>query len=1018
MKKFKRLTSIVLTLFMVFSFFTAVKLPAAAEAAEGKLKVTFSDVKDTGYFEPVKKLASLGILNGYPDGTFKPDGDITRAEFAAAVVRALGLGDNAELVKKNTKFKDVQATHWASGYINIASDQGIIKGYEDGTFKPDNKVTYNEAITMLVRMLGYEPAVVGEFPAGYVAKAREIGVTDDVKIKGEFAPRGDVAIMLANSMTIDLMEQSEYGDDKVIEEIKGKNLLNKIYDITEVEGIVSKTPRVSEGTLEEDEMEFIATEDIDNEYDDNTYEDGDTYEVTVMQDIDIDEYLGYEVILWVNDDDELINLEMDTEPEDIVYDEIDDLDINAKEVLLDDSEDTYDLAWDKEDDKFAGVAYYNGAAVDIKDLDDEEEEAALENLYEAAKVKLVLNDNDEVIFIDAWDYYNNNWYETDHILVIDEVDLENEEIEGFDSAGGTVKLELDDVDYVIKKDGKVINLEDIKEDDVLYVFVAPDETNYTSTPVEDDNIDFYYLEVYDQKVEGVLEKVKAYSPDIWDYMIVVDGEEYWLDGYTTYILDEDDDPEYINEDDEIDDNLEDLTGEEVTLFLDYEGCVRHIEAKDAVASDENDSDEIVAIVTEGPWKSTGSDRNVYVEVLNPDDDEVVYEITDDTEFEGLTGTPDDTIKNVIDDGDLVNGDFDPEETYVFDLDELSVKQVEENFKALLPEDTVVRLTLDKDGAIELVEYLVAKDDNGNFVVPIDDEDVEIGQVEDYDTDDDTVKIGSTWAVEAGGTVVYDQKDKEVKSWDEFEGVLGDLDDDDAPYVVLVRDGSKIDYLVVLSGKDYDGDMELAYKSDSDVAMVIDRFYEDGEWYLIIDEYGKQNTYEVSASDSSIIAWVDDNVTVSGSVYVKGVKNINQGDIIEYALSSGDLDEIIEHRAIEGRVARGGVDADDDTIEIDEVVVLDEKDNKFDKVMDTDDAMDQGKIAYYFYNKETNKLEAKELPTDEFIIDEDTVVYDFTDGEPKLVDFEDISGGDKVHLIDFNDDQLLEAIVIVKEYDFE
>jgi hypothetical protein len=995
---------------MVFSFFTAVKLPAAAEAAEGKLKVTFSDVKDTGYFEPVKKLASLGILNGYPDGTFKPDGDITRAEFAAAVVRALGLGDNAELVKKNTKFKDVQATHWASGYINIASDQGIIKGYEDGTFKPDNKVTYNEAITMLVRMLGYEPAVVGEFPAGYVAKAREIGVTDDVKIKGEFAPRGDVAIMLANSMTIDLMEQSKYGDDNVIEEIKGKNLLNKIYDITEVEGVVSKTPRVSEGTLAEDEMEFIATEDIDNEYDDNTYEDGDTYEVTVMQDIDIDEYLGYEVILWVNDDDEVINVELDTDPEDIVYDEIDDLDIDAKEVLLDDSEDTYDLAWDKEDDKFAGVAYYNGAAVDIKDLDDEDKEAALENLYEAAKVKLVLNDDDEVIFIDAWDYYNNNWYETDHILVVDEVDLENEEIEGFDSAGGTVKLELDDVDYVIKKDGKVINLEDINEDDVLYVFVAPDEKNYTSTPVDDDDIDFYYIELYDQKVEGVLEKVKAYSPDIWDYMIVVDGEEYWLDGYTTYILDEDDDPEYINKDDEIDDNLEDLTGEEVTLFLDYEGCVRHIEAKDAVAS--GDSDEIVAIVTDAPWRSTGADRNVYFEVLNPDDDEVVYELTDDTEFEGLTG-PAGSLEP--DEGDLDNGDFDPDETYVFDMDQLSSDQIED-LANIIAVGTPVRLTLDKDGAVELLEVLAAGDVTDGFYVPIDDKDIVIGRITDYDTDDDTVKVGSTWAVKAGSTVVYDQRDKEVKSWDEFEGVLGDLDDEDAPEVILVRDGSKVDYLIVLSDY-YDADLD--YKSDTDVAMVIDRFYEDGNWYLVIDEYGKQNTYEVSARESSIIAWVDDNVTVSGSVYATtGIKNINRGDIIEYALSSGELSEIIEHRAIEGRVARNGVDVDDKTIEIDEVVVLDD-DNRFDKVMDTDDAMDQGKIAYYFYNKETNKLEAKELPTDEFIIDEDTVVYDFTSWRGlKKVDFKDIKGGDKVHLIDFNDDQLLEAIVIVKEYDFE
>lgn len=987
MKRSKRLITAFLAFLVVFS---AVAVPMGAKASVP------GDVKDTPYSEAVQKLAALKILQGYPDGTFRPANSITRAEFATAVVNLLGLGDDAAFVKKVTKFNDVPADHWATGYINIATEQGVISGYPDGTFRPEQPVTYNEAITMLVRMLGYGISVVGGYPAGYVAKAREIGITDGVKASSQVATRGDVAIMLANSLTIDLMEQNSWGDDNVYQEIPGKTLLNKIYDITEVEGIVTETPAVSEGVLDNNEIKFVATEDVINDYDPNTYEDGKTYDATVLPDINIDELLGEEVTLWVNDDDEVVNVEIDTDPDDIINDWIANVDPDKNEIELD-NEDTYDLAQDV-------VAYYNGARINIDDK--AAESAGGDYLLNTGypMVKLVLNDDGEVIFIDAWGVYNDKI-----TLVIDEVDVENEELEGFDQNGSTIKLELDDVDYVVKKDGKTISLADIQEDDVVYVFVPGDDP----TDIDASNIDFYNLWVYDKKVEGTLEKVKAEGSSTWDYAIIVDGEEYWLDGYTTYVLDEDDDPEFIDEDGEIDDNLDDLVGEEVTLLFDYEGCVRHIEAKDAVAS-ADDEDEIVAVVTEKPWRSTGSSRDVFFEVLNPSDDEVVYQITDDTEFEGLTGAAG-NLGNALDEGNLnEDGSFDPHETYVFDVDLYDATELKDTLPTVLAEGTPVRITLDKDGAAELIEILAAKDDTEEWFVPIDDSDITLNKITDYDTDDNTIKVGSTWAVKAGSTTVYDKADLEVKTWDELEGILGKLTDD----VLLVRDGSKVDYLVVLS------DSSLGYKTDSDVAMVIDRYLDSGEWYLLIDEYGKQNAYEIT--DNSVLSWEDNNV--GNAVYgTQDLRNLNVGDIIEYSISGGDLEDIIEHRGIEARVARGGVDVDDETLEIDEVVVksgekTDEQGNVtkeyWAEVKDTDDAIANKDIVGYQYDYNSNEFVHKTLTTDEFIINEDTVVYDNTGSTPKLVNFSDIKSGDKVTLIDFDGDDVLEAIVIIREYEFE
>ena len=115
----------------------------------------FSDVKDTEYYsEPVNVLSGLGVIAGFPDGTFKPGDNVTRAQMATMITAALGIpvkGSGA------TGFSDVPASHWASGYIAYAVSVGFVAGYPDKTFKPENPVSYNEALTMIVASLGWHP---------------------------------------------------------------------------------------------------------------------------------------------------------------------------------------------------------------------------------------------------------------------------------------------------------------------------------------------------------------------------------------------------------------------------------------------------------------------------------------------------------------------------------------------------------------------------------------------------------------------------------------------------------------------------------------------------------------------------------------------------------------------------------------------------------------------------------------------------------------------------------------------
>lgn len=101
----------------------------------------------------IEYMADKGIVYGYPDGEFKPERNLTRAEFAALIFRFVGL----EFVDTENPFPDLEESHWAYDNIIALAESGLIEGYEDGTFKPEDCITRAEVMVVINKILGRKP---------------------------------------------------------------------------------------------------------------------------------------------------------------------------------------------------------------------------------------------------------------------------------------------------------------------------------------------------------------------------------------------------------------------------------------------------------------------------------------------------------------------------------------------------------------------------------------------------------------------------------------------------------------------------------------------------------------------------------------------------------------------------------------------------------------------------------------------------------------------------------------------
>ena len=419
----KKIVSLVLALSMVLSMFTTAFAGTSIE-----------DIKGTDYEAAVSALVELGVVEGYPDGTYRPDAIVTRAQMAKLLVVAAGLEPAANVAKGATNFSDVAANHWASGYINVAAQYGYINGYPDGRFAPEATVTYAEAVTMAIRVLGYKTVVEakGTWPTNYIAKAQELKVLKDVKYKAynDGAVRGNVALLIWNMLRTDMWDVDSENEKDGLNYRKAGTMINKYF-----EDYTYTTVDFEGFTINADGEVVVSLNDKDNDDEklgqnngEYTYAGNDFYTFVA----------GTEVEVLVNEDDETLLMMVATANDKLVDGLKKDIDEDYDEL----SGDAYDYAYTRIEKK--KIADSTKLVVDseyVYDLDD------------SSKKSVKINDT-------AWKYDD---YEDEVVIVNGE--------------RGTIK----DI-----KEGDIVSKVTVNGDEVFYIVASTEAKGKLTKIVEED----------------------------------------------------------------------------------------------------------------------------------------------------------------------------------------------------------------------------------------------------------------------------------------------------------------------------------------------------------------------------------------------------------------------------------------------------------------------------------------------------------------------------------------------------
>lgn len=481
-----RLLGLMLCFIMIF-----IQIPVFAMPSQYKMP---ADIEGTQYEEALFVLSSLNILKGYEDGSFKPLDNISRAEFVAVIIKMLGITD--ETMKNNnaaTGFVDVPAAHWASGYINAAVSLGLISGDGDGAFKPDDPVTYEQALKLLVNVIGYETLAKerGGYPSGFVIVAQEKGITKNVSFKqSAFATRGDVARLAYNTMKVDIMRQTKEGTYTVE---NGTTLLTERmeqYNCYWMSGQVTAIPKVGlsgNNMLKDDELE------IDNIVYNSVYR---------IDERDANELLGYHVEFFAEEKDgdskrTIISMREKKDDNTKLFISQDQITSSDKEKI------TYSTDKNENDEKEAYLSknakiIYNNRA--LKEYDDH-------FLSTLSGDITLLGDGDS----NKYDIVYINVYES---FLIDRVNIEDKIIYLKDKLlNGKAFIKIDEKEeenthVIYDTEGKEISVADLKEGDAISVAASRDG-QYIS------------INVVQKQLTGVVDEYNEA-----DGTIIVDGKEY------------------------------------------------------------------------------------------------------------------------------------------------------------------------------------------------------------------------------------------------------------------------------------------------------------------------------------------------------------------------------------------------------------------------------------------------------------------------------------------------------------
>lgn len=346
---------------------------------------TFSDIEGTRIEKDVYLLSSLGIMNGYSDGSFLPEKRITRAEFTAVAVRLLGY----TYEDSSVTFGDVPKNHWAHSYIETAAKANLVNGVGNEMFSPDEFVTKSQVVKILVSLLGYGGAaeLSGGFPMGYESIAADIGLYDGITFSsGEEIKRGEIAELCCNVLHLSKVSVSSVGKDVVGTIYKDNFLMTGNLHIKKETGIVNKAEGVSlTGSSPENNDGYIQI-------------DAKIFETEIPN---VKKYLGLKVDYYYNENTEKVVAV-------VVHRHNEILEIDAGDLTdIDENVLTYKDEEEKErkaDISITADVLYNEVA--LRDYEEDE------LLPKSGSVKLIDNNGDgefDVYFINETEQYIVNW---------------------------------------------------------------------------------------------------------------------------------------------------------------------------------------------------------------------------------------------------------------------------------------------------------------------------------------------------------------------------------------------------------------------------------------------------------------------------------------------------------------------------------------------------------------------------------------------------------------------------------
>ncbi len=465
MKNLKRILSAFLVLAMIISCFMAV--PTFAEEAETTEAVTetgtgFSDINKTDkYANAVIVLNKLSIINGYPDGTFLPLNNVTRAEFAALLLRMIGM--DQEVAPIADPFPDVSKDFWAAGSIEVAKNMKIITGYEDGTFRAANNVSYEEALTMIIRAIGYEnySAPGSEWYSRYVTSANRLGITKNaVGSVGTPATRSCIAQFIYDTLEVYSRENDEIQETTIMEAYLGLKKAEGVIAYNGVTGLDS--PDVN---LRDNEVVIMdrKTEDTETFRVDNIGEYSDKLGSLVTYYYKEDLSSGYKDII-------MFEVKQATKTETIQADQIETDDCDNLTIVYYKSDDATKASKFSLDENniviYNDKLYGDDAAESRFDADD--------MIPEIGSIKVLNIDGDsdyDIIFVDSYEVYAVSSVTASNSKVIDNITRT--------APNNSITLDEDDDTQIIKfvdKDGKTKKFSDIKKNHTICVKESNDNS--------------------------------------------------------------------------------------------------------------------------------------------------------------------------------------------------------------------------------------------------------------------------------------------------------------------------------------------------------------------------------------------------------------------------------------------------------------------------------------------------------------------------------------------------------------